>query len=135
MTKKELIDSFQPTQTYLGSFIRSQVNQISNGTRSVNCPVSFKKGDVYVSYCGVKSRPCVIVKVFKDFVVGIPLTSGENIHSSVPYKCRFFGEGYLGKTIDIASKEYVQSYFVGVFEDKKAIKEALENIKEFVNKL
>ena len=132
MTKKELIDSFQPTQTYLGSFIRSQVNQIS---RNVNCPVSFKKGDVYLSYCGVKSRPCVIVKVFKDFVVGIPLTSGENIHSSVPYKCRFFEEGYLGKTIDIASKEYVQSYFVGVFEDKGAIKEALENIKEFVNKL
>ena len=135
MTKKELIDSFQPTQTYLGSFIRSQVNQIYSETRNVNCPVSFKKGDVYLSYCGVKSRPCVIVKVFKDFVVGIPLTSGENIHSSVPYKCRFFGEGYLGKTIDIASKEYVQSYFVGVFEDKKAIKEALENIKEFVNKL
>ena len=68
-------------------------------------------------------------------MVGIPLTSGENIHSSVPYNCRFFGDGYLGKTIDIASKEYVQSYFVGVFEDKKAIKEALENIKEFVNKL
>ena len=135
MTKKELIDSFQPTQTYLGSFIRSQVNQICSETRNVNCPVSFKKGDVYLSYCGVKSRPCVIVKVFKDFVVGIPLTSGENIHSSVPYKCRFFGEGYLGKTIDIASKEYVQSYFVGVFEDKKAIKLAIENIKEFVNKL
>ena len=135
MTKKELIDSFQPTQTYFGSFIRSQVNQIYSETRNVNCPVSFKKGDVYVSYCGVKSRPCVIVKVFKDFVVGIPLTSGENIHSSVPYKCRFFGEGYLGKTIDIASKGYVQSYFVGVFEDKGAIKEALENIKEFVNKL
>lgn len=135
MTKKELIDSFQPTQTYLGSFIRSQVNQISNETRSVNCPVSFKKGDVYLSYCGVKSRPCVIVKVFKDFVVGIPLTSGENIHSSAPRKCRFFGEGYLGKTIDIASKEYVQTYFAGVFEDKRAIKEALENIKEFVSKL
>ena len=135
MTKKELIDSFQPTQTYLGSFIRSQVNQISNEIRNVNCTVSFKKGDVYVSYCGTKKRPCVVVKILKDVVVGIPLTSGENIHSSVPYKCRFFGEGYLGKTIDIASKEYVQSYFVGVFEDKGAIKEALENIKEFVNKL
>ena len=135
MTKKELIDSFQPKQTYLGSFIRSKVNQISNENRNVNCPVSFKKGDVYVSYCGVKSRPCVIVKVFKDFVVGIPLTSGENIHSSVPYKCRFFGDGFLGKTIDIASKEHVQTYFAGVFEDKGAIKEALENIKEFVNKL
>ena len=135
MTKKELIDSFQPTQTYLGSFIRSQVNQISNEIRNVNCTVSFKKGDVYVSYCGRKKRPCVVVKILKDVVVGIPLTSGENIHSSVPYKCRFFGEGYLGKTIDIASKEYVQSYFAGVFEDKKAIKEALENIKEFVNKL
>ena len=135
MTKKELIDSFQPTQTYLGSFIRSQVNQISNETRNVNCPTSFKKGDVYLSYCGVKSRPCVIVKVFKDFVVGIPLTSGENIHSSVPYKCRFFGDGFLGKTIDIASKEYISNYFVGIFEDKKAIKLAIENIKEFVNKL
>ena len=135
MTKKELIDSFQPTQTYLGSFIRSQVNQISNEIRNVNCTVSFKKGDVYVSYCGTKKRPCVVVKILKDVVVGIPLTSGENIHSSVPRKCRFFGEGYLGKTIDIASKEYVQSYFAGVFEDKKAIKEALENIKEFVNKL
>ena len=135
MTKKELIDSFQPTQTYLGSFIRSQVNQISNETHSVNCPISFKVGDVYLSYCGVKSRPCVVVKVFKDFVVGIPLTSGENIHSSVPYKCRFFGEGFLGKTIDIASKEYVQTYFVGVFENSKAIKLAIENIKEFVNKL
>lgn len=135
MTKKELIDSFQPTQTYLGSFIRSQVNQISNETRNVNCPASFKKGDVYLSYCGVKSRPCVVVKVFKDFVVGIPLTSGENIHSSVSYKCRFLGEGFLGKTIDIASKEYVKTYFAGVFEDKRAIKEALENIKEFINKL
>lgn len=135
MTKKDLIDSFQPTQTYLGSFIRSRVNEISSETRSVNCPVSFKKGDVYLSYCGVKSRPCVIVKVFKDFVVGIPLTSGENIHSSVPYNCRFFGEGYLGKTFDIASKEYISNYFVGVFEDRKAIKLALEGIKEFVNKL
>ena len=135
MTKKELIDSFQPTQTYLGSFIRNQVNQISNETRNVNCPTSFKKGDVYVSYYGVKSRPYVIVKVFKDFVVGIPSTSGENIHSSVPYKCRFFGEGYLGKTIDIASKEYVLENFTGIFEDKKAIKLAIENIKEFVNKL
>ena len=73
--------------------------------------------------------------MFKDFVVGIPLTSGENIHSSVPYKCRFLGEGFLGKTIDIVSKEYVQTYFAGVFEDKGAVKEALENIKEFVNKL
>ena len=135
MTKKELIDSFQPTQTYLGSFIRSQVNQISNETRSVNCPVSFKKGDVYLSYCGVKSRPCVIVKVFKDFVVGIPLTSGENIHSSVSYKCRFFNEGFLCNTIDIASKEYVLENFTGIFEDKKAIKLAIENIKEFINKL
>lgn len=135
MTKKELIDSFQPTQTYLGSFIRSRVNEISNETRSVNCPVSFKKGDVYVSYCGAKKRPCVVVKILKDVVVGIPLTSGENIHSSVPYNCRFFGEGYLGKTFDIASKEYVLENFTGIFEDKKAIKLAIENIKEFINKL
>ena len=134
MTKKEVIDSFQSNQSYLGSFIKDKITSISAKGVS-GSPTTLKKGDAYLSYCGVKSRPCVIVKVFKDFVVGIPLTSGENIHSSVPYKCRFFGEGYLGKTIDIASKEYVQSYFAGVFEDKKAIKEALENIKEFVNKL
>ena len=134
MTKKEVLDSFQANQSYLGSFIKDKITSISAKGVS-GTPVSLKKGDVYVSYCGTKKRPCVIVKVFKDFVVGIPLTSGENIHSSVPYKCRFFGEGFLGKTIDIASKEYVKTYFAGVFEDKKAIKEALENIKEFVNKL
>ena len=134
MTKKEVLDSFQANQSYLGSFIKDKITSISAKGVS-GTPVSLKKGDVYVSYCGTKKRPCVIVKVFKDFVVGIPLTSGENIHSSVPYKCRFFGEGFLGKTIDIASKEYVKTYFAGVFEDKRAIKEALENIKEFVNKL
>ena len=134
MTKKEVLDSFQANQSYLGSFIKDKITSISAKGVS-GTPVSLKKGDVYVSYCGTKKRPCVIVKVFKDFVVGIPLTSGENIHSSVPYKCRFFGEGFLGKTIDIASKEYVKTYFAGVFEDKKAIKEALENIKEFMNKL
>ena len=134
MTEKEVLDSFQANQSYLGSFIKDKITSISAKGVS-GTPVSLKKGDVYVSYCGTKKRPCVIVKVFKDFVVGIPLTSGENIHSSVPYKCRFFGEGFLGKTIDIASKEYVKTYFAGVFEDKRAIKEALENIKEFVNKL
>ena len=134
MTKKEVLDSFQANQSYLGSFIKDKITSISAKGVS-GTPISIKKGDVYVSYCGAKKRPCVVVKILKDVVVGIPLTSGENIHSSVPYKCRFFGEGYLGKTIDIASKEYVQSYFVGVFEDKGAIKEALENIKEFVNKL
>ena len=134
MTKKEVLDSFQANQSYLGSFIKDKITSISAKGVS-GTPISIKKGDVYVSYCGTKKRPCVVVKILKDVVVGIPLTSGENIHSSVPYKCRFFGEGYLGKTIDIASKEYVQSYFAGVFEDKKAIKEALENINEFVNKL
>lgn len=54
MTKKELIDSFQPTQTYLGSFIRSQVNQISNETRNVNCPVSFKKEMSILAIVGLK---------------------------------------------------------------------------------
>ena len=134
MTKKEVLDSFQANQSYLGSFIKDKITSISAKGVS-GTPISIKKGDVYVSYCGTKKRPCVVVKILKDVVVGIPLTSGENIHSSVPYKCRFFNEGYLGKTIDIASKEYVQSYFAGVFEDKKAIKEALENINEFVNKL
>ena len=134
MTKKEVLDSFQANQSYLGSFIKDKITSISAKGVS-GTPISIKKGDVYVSYCGAKKRPCVVVKILKDVVVGIPLTSGENIHSSVPYKCRFFGEGFLGKTIDIASKEYVKTYFAGVFEDKKAIKEALENIKEFMNKL
>ena len=134
MTKKEVLDSFQANQSYLGSFIKDKITSISAKGVS-GTPISIKKGDVYVSYCGAKKRPCVVVKILKDVVVGIPLTSGENIHSSVPYKCRFFGDGFLGKTIDIASKEYVQTYFAGVFEDKGAIKEALENIKEFVNKL
>ena len=129
-----MLDSFQANQSYLNSFIKDKITSISAKGVS-GTPISIKKEDVYVSYCGAKKRPCVVVKILKDVVVGIPLTSGENIHSSVPYKCRFFNEGFLCNTIDIASKEHVKTYFAGVFEDKKAIKEALENIKEFVNKL
>ncbi len=134
MTKKEVLDSFQANQFYLGSFIKDKITSISAKGVS-GTPISIKKGDVYVSYCGAKKRPCVVVKILKDVVVGIPLTSGENIHSSVSYKCRFFNEGFLCNTIDIASKEYVLENFTGIFEDKKAIKLAIENIKEFINKL
>ena len=129
-----MLDSFQANQSYLGSFIKDKITLISAKGVS-GTPISIKEGDVYVSYCGAKKRPCVVVKILKDVVVGIPLTSGENIHSSVSYKCRFFNEGFLCNTIDIASKEYVLENFTGIFEDKKAIKLAIENIKEFINKL
>lgn len=131
-TKQEAINSFQSDKTYLGSHVRFVINNIS--TKKENeTPNKIKKGDCYLSYIGVKKRPCVIVKVLKDYIIGIPLTSGDNIHSLVPYNCRFKGEGYLTNTIDVVSIEHVKENFGGVLEDKKAIKLGIESIKQLIN--
>lgn len=133
-TKLEVLNSFQPTQSYIGSHIRSSINSI-DGKHDGFSPSKFKKGDCYTSYNGTKKRPCVIVKVLKTHVIGIPLTSDDNIHASIPFNCRFKGKGYFTNTIDIAENIYVRNNFAGIFEDKKAIKLAIESVKQIVNSI
>lgn len=133
-SKEEVLNSIQPTQQYLGSFVREKIESITT-TFVKRRPSVVKVGDVYRAFQGVKVRPLVVVKILKDVIISVPLTSTENIHNSgIPYKCRFFGEGFFCKTYDLTSKELVIENFVGVLEDKKAIRQIKNEIKEFTSR-
>lgn len=131
--KNDLVQSFTNTKTYLGHEVINRINN-TNFERIIKVPTEFKKYDVLVVQSGKKKRPAVIVKVLKEFVITIPLTSSENIHSSVPYKCRFLGEGYFCLNYEIIPIDLVKESFVNIFEDKKAVREAINQIKLFTNK-
>jgi hypothetical protein len=120
--KRDLANKFTATSSYLG------------GLRGVQRPCKIKKGDVITAYEGTKARPAVVIKVLKDgTVMYIPLTSTDNIHCMSPSSSRFFGEGCFTKSINVCSKEYALEYFVGIYDNMKALNLAIKSIKEFIN--
>lgn len=132
-SKKEVMDGFINHQTYLGSEIKTRINSISMERREA--PTIIKKGDVFIDYVGVKSRPCVVIKVKKcGMVIGLPLTSTENIHNLIPYSSRFSGEGWFCNTYIITTEEHIRNHFAGVFDNMKNLNEAIKALKEFVGK-
>lgn len=101
-------------------------------SEKVNIPPSkYKKGDVYADNCGGKKRPVVIIKVLKDFVIGIPLSTKKDCLNLHPYKSRFFGEGWFSKQFCILNIEYLDKAFIGVFDNNKNLNEAIKKLKEF----
>lgn len=133
-SKKEVMDGFINHQTYLGSEIKKKISEISV-EKSYETPSTIKKGDVFVDYVGVKCRPCVVIKVKKcGMVIGLPLTSTENIHNLIPYKSRFSGEGWFCNTYTITTEEHVKSHFSGVFDNMKDLNLAIKALREFIGK-
>ena len=116
--KEELINSFTPNRTYVGSEIRLRI----------------AKAKIKSSVKDKNNIPTVIKKV-KDRIAYIPLTSGVNIHSTVIFNSRFYGEGYFTLCVDVCTEEYARNHFIGIFDDRKALREATTVIKNFVNRL
>jgi hypothetical protein len=133
--KRDLANKFTATSSYLGAFVKSEImNTNFKGLRGVQRPCKIKKGDVITAYEGTKARPAVVIKVLKDgTVMYIPLTSTDNIHCMSPSSSRFFGEGCFTKSINVCSKEYALEYFVGIYDNMKALNLAIKSIKEFIN--
>ena len=134
--KRELMEKFNPTTTYVGSHIRLAVQQTDfKGLKSTTRPTSIRKGDVIVSFEGVKSRPSVVVNVLKDrTVLYIPLTSTENVHCLSESKSRFFGEGCFCKAFSVCTEEFAIEHFVGVYDNNKLLNQAIKQLKEYLNK-
>lgn len=135
--KRDLANKFTGNSTYLGSFVKKEIMETdfkilkSSGMQK---PFKIKKGDVITAYEGVKCRPAVVVKVLKDeSVIYIPLTSTDNCHCMTPFYSRFFGEGCFTKSFNVCTKEYALEYFIGVFDNMKALNQAIKDIKEFIN--
>lgn len=134
--KKELLDKFTATTTYLGSHVKNTISQTSFKIAGATLkPTEIKVGDVITTFIGSKSRPAVIVKVLQDrTMILVPLTSTENIHCLTPYKSRFFGEGCFSKTVEICSEEFALEHFIGTFDNNTALKLAKKELKEFLIK-
>ncbi len=141
--KEELVNSFSPNKSYVGSEIRKRITfakiksskNIEPPKENQNLPTVIKRGDVFTTYQGKKSRPVVVIKKVKDRIAYIPLTSGVNIHSTVIFNSRFYGEGYFTFCVDVCTEEYARNHFIGIFDDRKALREATTVIKNFVNRL
>lgn len=131
--KNDLVQSFTNNKTYLGHEVINRINNTTFESR-IKIPNEIKKFDVVIVQSGVKKRPSVVIKVIKDIVVTIPLTGSENIHCSVPFKCRFRNDGHLCLNYEVIPVDLAKNNFVGVFEDRKAVKEAINQIKLFINK-
>jgi len=132
--KRDLADTFTPTHTYLGSFVKKTIMEADFKVlkQSNNPPKYIKKGDVLILPEGSKTRPCVVIKVLKDkTVLYIPLTSTDNIHCLSASKSRFFGEGCFTKTISLCSEEVAIQSFVGVYDSPKVLNNAIKEIKKF----
>jgi hypothetical protein len=132
--KKELMGKFTPSNTYLGSFIKSTIQQMDfKDLKGMRPPNKIKKGDVFVAFFK-KPRPCVVVKVLNDRTcLYMPLTSTENVHCNTTFKSRFFGEGCFSKTISVCTEDFALKNFVGVFDNMRDLNRAIINLKEFIN--
>ena len=136
--KRDLASKFTANSTYLGNFIKQEimVTDFKSLNKAVSRPKYIKKGDVITNYEGVKSRPCVIIKVLKDRTcIYIPLTSSENVHCMTPCKSRFFGEGCFSKSLSVCTEEFAIENYAGVFDNMKDLNIAIKEIKDFVDKI
>jgi len=131
-TKQETIDNIVPTSNYLGSFVRKMVSEISEGR---NVPTTYRKGDVFrVQGGNYKLRPAVCIKVTKNYLVVIPLTSTENEHCMAESKSRFFKEGCFCNSYIILPVDVAKDSFMGVYDSPKVLNNAIKELREFIKK-
>jgi hypothetical protein len=124
-----------------GSYSQSQVRMLIN---SVHCdeirqpPNVFRKGDAIrlrVNQTSNKTRPGIIIKVFSDYVVSIPLTSGEEVHSLCESAgSRFFKEGFFCNTFVVSPIDYANDNFLGVYDNMKSLNNAIVELRKFIVK-
>ena len=131
-TKSEIIATIDITKTYIGSFVVQKIKEVD--CDDTHLPTVLKKGDVIKLESGIKVRPCVIIKVYKDFVIAIPLTSTENIHNLCVSSSRFFGEGWFSNTYVIVPIGLALERFIGVYDDMKVLNNAIKELKIFIEK-
>ena len=135
-SKAEVLAQINPTTTYIGTKVRDLISQVSCEDAPTN-PTIYKKGDVIrvrVQKDGSsKPRPSCIIKVEKEYVVSIPLTSAEDVNMLCPNTgSRFFKEGYFCNTYVVTAIDKVE--FLGVYDSPKSLNNAIKELREFITK-
>jgi len=131
-SKSEVLAKVINTNTYIGSAVKMLVNEVTCDASII--PTHLRKSDVIKLSSGVKIRPCVIVKVKKDYVVAIPLTSKQNIHNLCVSESRFFGNGYFCNNYITAPIELARENFIGVYDNSKVLNNAIKELRIFIGK-
>ncbi len=130
-SKAEVIAKVTPSSSYLGTYVRTLINEVTCEDAFV--PDTLKKGDVIKTYSGVKTRPCVVVGVYKDYVISIPLTSTESVHCMSESDSRFFGKGWFCNSYVITPIELALESFIGVYDNNKLVNNAIKELKLFIS--
>ena len=133
--KLSILNKFTPNQTYTSVEIKTLIHATDfTVLKPIHKPTTIKAGDVVNLYNGKKKRPCLILKVLKNRdCIYITLTASENSYNLISFQNRFFGDGYIGKTLSICSEEIAIENFAGVFDDSKVVKLAIKSIKDYYN--
>lgn len=131
-TKTEIIETIDPTKTYLGSYVIARIKEVD--CDDTFTPLSLRKGDVLSLSAGLKQRPCVVINVKKDYCICIPLTSTENVHNLCESDSRFFGNGNFSNTYEVVSIDIAKKRFIGVYDNMKLLNNAIKELRLFIVK-
>lgn len=131
-SKAEVLARITPTTTYIGSQVRCFVNEVTCDSSIV--PTHLKKGDVITTYSGVKSRPATIIKVCKDYVIAIPLTTTNNVHALCESQSRFFKKGWFCNQYVTVPIELAFESYIGVYDSPKLLNNAIKELRLFTAK-
>lgn len=134
-SKEQIITSLNKT-SYSKSEVQHLINSI-NSIQSLREPKIdyIKKYDyfLYESATNVKSRPFVVVKVLKDTVIAIPLSTTKDALNLIPSRSRILKEGYFSKQFLTVHKEVAIKNWVGIYDNTKLVDKAVKSLKEFLN--
>lgn len=139
MTIAELRKNIKGNYQYKGYEIHRLLDDLDTQDRSelnVKAPSRLKKGDMVLVLNGAKQRPAVIVKVLKEEVILMTLTTQKDIYSLSPAKSRFLDrDSYFCKGFSTISIDLAKRIFIGPFDNPRLLNEAIRLNKEYLSQL
>lgn len=133
-SREDVLKKINPTSTYIGSAVKGFINEVTCEAKTA--PDFFKKGDIIKvgSSQSDKKRPSVIVKVAKDYVVSIDLTTTENLRVLCESKSRFLKDSFFCNSYTITPIDLAKESFIGVYDNMKVLNQAIKELKVFISK-
>lgn len=136
-SKTEVLAQINPTTTYIGSKVKEFINLVTC-ENSPQVPKLYKRGDVIrvrVNTTSDKTRPSIVIRVTKDYLVSIPLTSAEDVNTLCPSTgSRFFKDCYFCNTYVITPLHIADINFIGVYDSPKSLNNAIKQLRIFITK-
>ncbi len=134
--KSDVLATINPTTTYIGSKVRDFVNQVTCEDSAAQ-PFVFKKGDAIRLRVqqneSNKTRPGIVIKVTKNYLISIPITTCEDSYSlCVSEGSRFFKEGWFCNMYVVTPID--KAVFISTYDNMKSLNNAIKELRVFITK-